>query len=34
MVVEFGWGVEGGSVMELGGWLLVGRRSRVGEMVF
>jgi hypothetical protein len=34
MVIEFGWGVEGSSVTELGGCALVGRWSRVGEMVF
>jgi hypothetical protein len=32
MVIEFGRTVEGGSVTELGGCLLVGRWSRVGEM--
>ena len=34
MVIELGWVVEGGSVTELGGYLLVGRWSRVGEMGF
>jgi hypothetical protein len=33
-VGEFGWGDESGSVTELGGWLLVGRWSRVSEMEF
>jgi len=33
-VIESVWGVESGSVTELGGWLLVGRWSRVGEMGF
>jgi hypothetical protein len=33
MMAEFGWAVEAGSVTELGGCLLVGRWSRVGEMV-
>ena len=31
-MAEFGWAVEAGSVTELGGCLLVGRWSRVGEM--
>jgi hypothetical protein len=31
-MTEFGWAVEGGSVMELGACLLVRRWSRVGEM--
>ena len=33
-MAEFGWAVEAGSVTELGGCLLVGRWSRVGEMLF
>lgn len=32
-MAEFGWAVEAGSVTELGGCLLVGRWSRVGEML-